>query len=229
MHAGGSRSAVSAVTGASSAFIPFSKRPSSGQLQPPAQPKEPCTGGHCIPPPDVQHPPRLTIDSISDGDDHYQPQGTPTGGQRLSGMNTGETPPASWHDQPEQHCAPAQHPAGMPPSAPSMASGVDVSIHEAQSVPPKGCPAPQQAAEAVRPCLRKQSPQRRRQSSQTPLSEEAERLRRAQLQSQLRKPPPASKHPRKPFQHQHLGWQERGGQILASTHHRYSFQRQCPG
>lgn len=167
MHAGGSRSAVSAITGASSAFISFSKRSSSGQLQPPAQPKEPCTDGHCIPPPDVQHPQRLTIDSISNGDDHYQPQGTPTGGRGCQ-EDTGETPPASCHDQPEQHCALAQQPAGMPPSAPSMASGVDVSIHEAQSVPPKGCPAPQQAAVAVRPSQKTEHSEEETVISDTP-------------------------------------------------------------
>ena len=167
MHAGGSRSAVSAITGASSAFIPLSKRPSSGQLHPPGQPKEPCADGHCIPPPDVQHLQRLTIESICDGGAHYQPQGSPTGGHICKG-NTRETPTASCHDQPEQHMCAAQQPAGMPPSAPSMASGVDVSIHEAQSVPPKGCPAPQQAAEAVRPAQQTEHSEEETVISDTP-------------------------------------------------------------
>ena len=130
--------------------MPFKQRASNMRLQHSEQPGEqPCAGGDCMRHPGVhvQRPEGSSNETLCEGDP-CQPRGTAMGKHDCQGR-TGEASPAKHDSHSGQQCMLGRHPAGQQAAASSKASGVDVSILEAQSAPPHGLGAPHQAAEAA--------------------------------------------------------------------------------
>ena len=140
MRAGGARSGLSALTGASSAFVPYNERYSSERLQPPEQPDKQCPSSQGMQPARVQRAKGSSNESMCEGD-HCQPRGTSMCKQGCNGR-AGDASHAKCNSQSGQHCTLGQQPVTQQPAPSSQASGVDVNIQEAQSAPPHSCPGP---------------------------------------------------------------------------------------
>lgn len=143
----GSKSGLSAVTGASSAFVPFQKRASSERLQAPEQPHQPSPGSPCMQAPGVQHPKIFSNQSMSEGN-QCQSHATSVAEQGFRGK-TEEASPAHCDGHSRHNYRLGQQPASHRAAPSSMASGVDVNILDAQSAPPHGSAGPGTAAEAT--------------------------------------------------------------------------------
>ena len=148
MHAGRSNPAISAVTGGSSVFIPVTQGPGSGQGIGHGQPQDhnpACADGRCMTALGEEHPQGSTNHSLCNGE-HCEPGNKPAGG--CHGPDGTSNILAGSHGIPAgQHYRQEGQP-GRPPAPADMASGVDVSIHEAEAGPPDDRPAFQHVEEA---------------------------------------------------------------------------------